>query len=75
MLGGVIIDSGNFDWAQNDKFGPYTTNPSYHGIVFTEAVGSLAYIVKIRTTLIGDTGAAISPLTPSYCFRDWKHCP
>ncbi|MGI6050621.1 MAG: O-acetylhomoserine aminocarboxypropyltransferase/cysteine synthase family protein [Acetivibrionales bacterium] len=62
VLGGVIIDSGNFDWAQNDKFPGLTQpNPSYHGIVFTEAVGSLAYIVKIRTTLMRDTGAAISP--------------
>lgn len=62
VLGGVIIDSGKFDWAQNDKFpGLSRPNSSYHGIVFTEAVGNLAYIVKIRTTLMRDTGAAISP--------------
>ncbi len=62
VMGGVIIDAGRFDWAQNDKFpGLSTPNPSYHGLVFTEAVGNLAYIVKIRTTLMRDTGAAISP--------------
>jgi len=62
VLGGVIIDSGKFDWAQNDKFpGLSKPNPSYHGIIFTEAVGNLAYIIKIRTTLMRDTGAAISP--------------
>jgi len=61
-LGGVIIDAGKFDWAASDKFpGLSKPNPSYHGIVFTEAVGSLAYIVKIRTTLMRDTGATLSP--------------
>ena len=62
VLGGVIIDSGNFDWAQNDKFpGLSKPNPSYHGIVFTEAAGNLAYILKIRTTLMKDTGSTLSP--------------
>lgn len=62
VLGGVIIDSGKFDWAQNDKFPSLSKpNASYHGIVFTEACGNLAYITKIRTTLLRDTGAAISP--------------
>jgi len=62
VLGGVIIDSGKFDWTQNDKFpGLSKPNPSYHGIVFAEACGNLAYIIKIRTTLMRDTGAAISP--------------
>jgi len=62
VLGGVIIDSGKFDWAQNDKFpGLSQPNPSYHGVVFTQACGNLAYILKIRTTLMRDTGAAISP--------------
>lgn len=61
-LGGVIIDGGHFDWAQNDKFpGLSAPNPSYHGVVFTEAAGSLAYIVKLRTTLMRDLGATISP--------------
>ena len=61
-LGGVIIDSGKFDWAASDKFkGLSQPNPSYHGVVFTEAVGPLAYIIKIRVTLLRDTGAALSP--------------
>ncbi|MDP4132589.1 MAG: O-acetylhomoserine aminocarboxypropyltransferase/cysteine synthase [Bacillota bacterium] len=62
VMGGVIIDSGNFDWGQNDKFpGLSKPNPSYHGVVFTKAAGSLAYIIKIRTTLLRDQGATISP--------------
>ena len=62
VMGGVIIDSGKFDWAQNDKFpGLSKPNPSYHGVVFTEACGNLAYILKIRTTLMRDQGATISP--------------
>ncbi len=62
IIGGVIVDSGKFNWSQNDKFPGLTKpNPSYHGVVFTEAVGNLAYIVKIRTTLMRDTGAAVSP--------------
>ncbi len=61
-IGGVIIDSGKFDFAQNDKFpGLAKPNPSYHGAVFTQAAGNLAYIVKIRTTLMRDTGAVLSP--------------
>jgi O-acetylhomoserine (thiol)-lyase len=61
-IGGVIIDSGNFDWAQNDKFpGLSQPNPSYHGVVFTQACGNLAYILKIRTTLLRDTGSTLSP--------------
>ena len=62
VMGGVIVDSGKFDWAQNDKFpGLSKPNPLYHGVVFTEACGNLAYILKIRTTLMRDQGAAISP--------------
>lgn len=62
VMGGVIVDSGKFDWTQNDKFPGLTQpNPSYHGVVFTEAVGNLAYITKIRTTLLRDQGATISP--------------
>jgi len=61
-LGGVIIDAGKLDWAANDKFpGLSKPNPSYHGVVFTDAVGKLAYIIKIRVTLMRDTGAALSP--------------
>ena len=62
VMGGVVVDGGNFDWAQNDKFpGLSEPNPSYHGIVFTEAAGNLAYIIKLRTTLMRDLGACISP--------------
>lgn len=62
VMGGVIVDGGNFDWAQNDKFpGLSKPNPSYHGITFTQAVGNLAYIIKLRTTLMRDQGACISP--------------
>lgn len=61
-LGGVIVDSGKFDWAASGKF-PQLTEPdaSYHGVCFTEAVGAAAYVVRIRTTILRDTGAAISP--------------
>lgn len=62
VMGGVIVDSGKFDWAQNDKFPNLSKpNPSYHGVVFTKACGNLAYILKARTTLMRDQGAAISP--------------
>ena len=62
VMGGVIVDGGKFDWAQNDKFpGLSQPNPSYHGIVFTEACGNAAYITKLRTTLMRDLGATISP--------------
>lgn len=62
VMGGVIVDGGNFDWAQNDKFpGLSKPNPSYHGVIFTEAAGKLAYIIKLRTTLMRDLGACQSP--------------
>lgn len=62
VMGGVIVDGGKFDWAQNDKFpGLSKPNPSYHGVVFTQAAGSLAYITKLRTTLMRDQGACLSP--------------
>ena len=61
-MGGVIIDSGGFDWTKNDKFpGLSCPNPSYHGAVFTEAAGKVAYAVKMRTTLMRDMGAVLSP--------------
>lgn len=62
VIGGVIVDGGKFDWTQSDKFpGLSKPNPSYHGIVFASACGNLAYILKIRTTLMRDMGACISP--------------
>ena len=62
VMGGVVVDGGKFDWAGSGKFPSLSEpNPSYHGIVFTEAAGNLAYITKMRTTLLRDQGAAISP--------------
>lgn len=61
-LGGVIVDSGNFDWEKSGKFPSVTEpNPSYHGISFTKAVGKAAFVTKIRAILLRDTGASISP--------------
>ena len=61
-LGGVIVDGGKFDWKQNDKFPTLAKpDPSYHGIVFADAVGPAAYVTRIRAVLLRDTGAAISP--------------
>lgn len=61
-IGGIIVDSGNFDWAASGRFDSFTTpDPSYHGIVYSEALGNLAYIIKARVTLLRDTGAALSP--------------
>ncbi|MDR0487151.1 MAG: O-acetylhomoserine aminocarboxypropyltransferase/cysteine synthase [Treponema sp.] len=63
-IGGVLVDCGTFDWAQNDKFpGLSKPNPNYHGVVFTEAAKNMAYIVKARSTLLRDTGACPSPFS------------
>lgn len=62
-IGGVIIDSGNFDWEKSGKFkGLSEPNPSYHGVVFTKAAGRAAYVTKIRAILLRDTGATLSPI-------------
>ena len=61
-LGGVIIDSGKFDWEGSGKFHSLTDpNPSYHGISFTKAVGAAAFVTKIRAIYLRDTGATLSP--------------
>lgn len=61
-LGGVIVDSGKFDWIGSGKFPQLTEpDPSYHGIKFAEAVGEAAYVTRIRAILLRDTGATISP--------------
>ncbi len=61
-IGGVIIDSGKFDWEASGKFPSLTEpNPSYHGISFTKAVGSAAFVTKIRAILLRDMGATLSP--------------
>ena len=61
-IGGVIIDSGKFDWEESGKFPSLTEpNPSYHGVQFTKAVGPAAFVTKIRAILLRDTGATLSP--------------
>ena len=61
-LGGVIVDSGKFDWTASGKFPQLSEpDPSYHGIRFTQAAGAAAYVTRIRAVILRDTGAAISP--------------
>lgn len=61
-IGGVIVDSGKFDWEGSGKFASLTDpNPSYHGVSFTKAVGPAAFVTKIRAILLRDTGATLSP--------------
>lgn len=61
-IGGVIVDSGKFDWAASNKFPGLTEpDPSYHGLVYTQALGAIAYIIKARVQLLRDMGAALSP--------------
>ena len=61
-MGGIVVDGGKFDWNASGKFPGLTKpNPAYHGIVFTEVGGSAAYILKMRSTLLRDQGAVISP--------------
>ncbi|WP_121257511.1 O-acetylhomoserine aminocarboxypropyltransferase/cysteine synthase family protein [Nocardioides ferulae] len=63
-IGGVIVDSGNFDWAAHAERFPGLTQPdaAYHGVVWTEAVGNLAYIIRARTVLLRNTGGATTPM-------------
>jgi O-acetylhomoserine (thiol)-lyase len=62
-LGGLIVDSGNFDWAAHSERFPGLTkpDPSYHGVVWTDALGPAAYVGRVRTVLLRNTGAALSP--------------
>lgn len=61
-IGGVIVDSGRFDWEKSGKFPSLTEpNPSYHGVSFTKAAGAAAFVTKIRAVLLRDTGASLSP--------------
>ncbi|EGW41040.1 homocysteine synthase [Desulfosporosinus sp. OT] len=60
-IGGVIIDSGNFDWNNGKFLGLSQPDPSYHGVIYTDACGKAAYITKARVSLLRDTGAAVSP--------------
>ncbi len=62
-LGGVIVDSGNFDWVASGKFPQLTEpDPSYHGARFVEAAGAAAFVTRIRAVLLRDTGATLSPI-------------
>ena len=62
-IGGIIVDSGKFDWEASGKFASLTDpNPSYHGVSFTKAVGPAAFVTKIRAILLRDTGATLSPV-------------
>lgn len=61
-LGGIIVDSGKFDWAASGKFPQLTEpDPNYHGVRFVDAAGAAAYVLRIRAVLLRDTGACISP--------------
>ncbi len=61
-IGGVIVDSGKFNWEESGKFPQFTEpNPSYHGVSFTKAVGAAAFVTYIRAILLRDTGATLSP--------------
>ncbi|WP_020676085.1 O-acetylhomoserine aminocarboxypropyltransferase/cysteine synthase family protein [Geopsychrobacter electrodiphilus] len=65
-IGGAVVDSGNFDWSSG-RFDEYTTpDPSYHGLVYHEALGNLAYILKMRLTLLRDLGPCLSPTNAFY---------
>jgi len=60
-IGGAVVDSGKFDWSSG-RFPEYTTpDPSYHGLVYHQALGAMAYILKMRVTLLRDMGACLSP--------------
>ena len=61
-LGGIIVDSGKFDWKKSGKYAPIAeANPSYHGVSFVDAAGPAAFVTYIRAILLRDTGATISP--------------
>ena len=62
VIGGVIVDGGKFDWSASGKFPGFTSpDPSYHGLVYWEALGALSYIIKARVQLLRDLGPAVSP--------------
>ena len=78
-IGGVIVESGKFDWEASGKFPSLTEpNPSYHGICFTKAAGEAAFVTKIRAILLRDTGATLSPFH-AFLFlqglETWSICP
>ena len=65
-IAGIVVDAGKFDWAASGKFPEFTEpDPSYHGLKFWEALGAITYIIKLRVSILRDTGGAISP------FNSW----
>ena len=69
-LGGIIVDSGKFDWKASGKYAPIAApNPSYHGVSFVDAAGPAAFVTYIRAILLRDTGAAISPFNAFLLFQ------
>jgi O-acetylhomoserine (thiol)-lyase len=83
-VGGIIVDSGNFDWVANKDRFPIMNepDPSYHGVVYAEALGAAAYIGRCRVVPLRNTGAAISPMNAfqilqgleTLCLRMERHC-
>ena len=66
-IAGIVVDGGNFDWSASGKFPEFTEpDPSYHGLKFYEALGAITYIIKLRVSILRDTGGAISP------FNSWQ---
>ena len=62
-LGGIIVDSGKFDWKASGKYPAIAdANPSYHGVSFVDAAGPAAFVTRIRAILLRDTGATLSPI-------------
>ena len=75
-MGGAIVDRGAFDWQASDAFPMFTEpDPSYHDLVWTEAVGRAAYIVRARTVLLRDTGACISPFNSFLLLQGMETLP
>ena len=75
-LGGVIVESGKFDWKASGKYASIAEpNPSYHGVSFADAVGEAAFVTYIRAILLRDTGATISPFGHFCCCKAQKRCP
>ncbi len=69
-VGGVVVEGGNFDWNQNDKFpGMTTPDESYHGIVYTEKFGDMAFCVKLRAQMLRDLGCAMTPMNAFLTFQ------
>jgi O-acetylhomoserine (thiol)-lyase len=74
-IGGIIVDSGTFDWAGSGRFPDFVEpDPAYHGLKFVETFGNMAFILRARVLGLRDMGAAISPLTPGFFCRAWKPC-